>query len=658
MLSNFRYLTLLLVLLSSFNLEAQRPPQPEFGVLEYSDYQIEDYPKDPEAPAVVLYERGKNYVKLIDNYVFLIKEVHRKIKVFDASKYEGKTVVIPFFEKKQDKEKVIELKAVTHNGKHLTYLNEYAVYETNETDNWSLKRFTFPNVKDGSILEYTYTIRSPYYAYFDGWQFQDDIPKIYSEFVSEMPGNFVYRKSLVGTEPLDINDVSLKKDCFFLPGHVQNADCELGIYAMHHVPAFQEEEYMLAKDNYMARLDFELKEHIDFRGIKTKYTRDWDDVDKEFRFDKDLGRQLGYRNFFQENIPANILQISDPLEKAKAVFYFIQSHFAWNGRQRILSDIRVKEAFNEKTGNSSEINLALINALEAAGLDARIVLLATRDRAIPTQLYPVMTEFNYAIVHLDINGNSFLLDATDKYNSFGVLPVRALNSIGRKLDFKEGSSWIPIEPYAKNVSNLSAQFKFEGNGLLRGIVKESHMGYSAMEVRAQINQLTQAEYLAKMKNKVYSAEVDINEYSNENLTDLESVFTETYSVEATLDDSGSIVLYPFFLGPFFKENPFKMEARNYPVDFGYPGTYVYSMTMDLNDMYTIDETPENKIVKLPENAGECSVVYSVSGSKLNLRFTLKLRNVLYTSAMYQSLKEFFNQVVLIQNKEAIILNRL
>ena len=209
---------------------------------------------------------------------------------------------------------------------------------------------------------------------------------------------------------------------------------------------------MLSEKNYMARVNYELKEFYDFKGNKTEYTRKWKDVDKEFRFDKDLGRQLGYKNFFEKNLPASVLSMSDPLEKAKAIYYFIQNHFTYNGKQRILSDIRVKEAFEEKTGNSSEINISLINALEAAGLDAKIVLLATRDQALPTKLYPVLTEFNYAIALLKIGETTYLLDATSKFTPFAVLPTTALNNQGRVLDIKEGSYWMDIIPTKKNVA--------------------------------------------------------------------------------------------------------------------------------------------------------------------------------------------------------------
>ena len=99
---------------------------------------------------------------------------------------------------------------------------------------------------------------------------------------------------------------------------------------------------------------------------------------------------------------------------------------AWDGKYRIFSDVRVKEAFERKSGNSSEINLALINALEAAGIDSKIMLIATREFRQPTMQYPVLSDFIYALVYLKMGQETYLLDATDKHTPFGVLPFRDL----------------------------------------------------------------------------------------------------------------------------------------------------------------------------------------------------------------------------------------
>ena len=240
----------------------------EFGKPDAHEFKMTSYKYAPNFSAVVLFEKEKDHFKLVDNRIKLVKKIHRKIKVFEAKKFDGATIEIPYRNSKNNKDKIVKLKAITHNGELQTYINEDKIYTQQVSSDYAVKSFTFGNVKDGSILEYTYTILSNNLFALDGWQFQGSYPKIYSEFETEIPGNYVYNKVLIGNEKLDINRVRLVRDCFSLPGYVKNADCEAGIYAMHNVPPFISEEYMLSPKNYLAKINFELKEQYDTKDIK------------------------------------------------------------------------------------------------------------------------------------------------------------------------------------------------------------------------------------------------------------------------------------------------------------------------------------------------------------------------------------------------------
>src|SRR5690554_1094035 len=420
------------------NISAQETYVPTFGEPLREEFSLQKYDPDPEATEVVLYERGNYTIDEVDGYIRIIKLVHVKMKVFNAKNFKHATVKIPYYRQDNIKENVTNLKAITHNGQAKEFVSQNAVFDSDETQYWSQKKFTFPNVQDGSILEYTYQIETPYFTNFGGWSFMSGLPTLYSELHTEIPGNFNYNRTLYGDRQLDVNKAEIKKDCFHLRGFKVPGDCESATYVMKNVPAFSEEKYMLAPSNYMPALKFELVEIIDLDESWNTFAKTWKDVDRRFKNNKDLGRQLKYSDFFREKLPQNILSISDELERATAVFHFIQKHINWNKKIRIISDIRVKEAFDAGVGNSSEINLALINSLEAAGLDAKIMLIATRDQALPSKQYPILTDFNYAIAFLQINNQKFILDATDKYTPFGVLPMRDLNVEGRVLDFKKG----------------------------------------------------------------------------------------------------------------------------------------------------------------------------------------------------------------------------
>ncbi|WP_299430049.1 DUF3857 domain-containing protein [uncultured Maribacter sp.] len=269
-----------------------KKPHP-FGELLNSEKNLVIYTKDTTASAVVLYERGDNYFKVIKNRVRLVKDFHIKIKILSKKGFDAGTISIPFYHNETSTEHIKNLKAITHNGTTKTFLQPNHIYTKDLSERWKEKTFTFPNIKKGSILEYQYQQVSPYFFNLNGWEFQSSIPKMHSEFNAKIPGNYIYNIILKGNHKLDVNDVTIEKNCFYIEGFPEPAECEVLKYVMKDIPAFnEEEEYMLAASNYKSKIEFELSEHHDFNGTSNKYTKSWKDVDKEFRTDKDIGKQL------------------------------------------------------------------------------------------------------------------------------------------------------------------------------------------------------------------------------------------------------------------------------------------------------------------------------------------------------------------------------
>jgi hypothetical protein len=636
---------------------SQQRETADFGNPTAEEFALQSYSKDPEAAGVVLFEKGNYYFELVENYVKLIKEVHVKMKVFNAKNFDRATVEIPFYNEKNNNENITKITAITHNGTVKTFIDEAKIFETDENPYWSLKKFTFPNVKDGSILEYTYRIETSHLSNFGGWQFQGSLPVMYSEFHTELPGNFKYNRTLYGSLPLYINEAKKTTACFSIEGFDVQADCEIATYAMKNVPAAKKENYMLSPSYYLAAMMYELIEYVDFKRSRHPYTNSWKEVDNYYQYDKDLGRQLKYSSFFKDALPLTVYSQANDLEKAKAIYYYIQDQMTWNGKYRILSDVRVKEAFERKSGNSSEINLALVNALEAAGMDAKIMLISTRDFTPPTMQYPVISPFIYALVYLKIGDETYLLDATDKYTRFGVLPFRDLCSQGRVMDFKKGSFWEPIVPINKNMHYVNMQLAADDKGLFSGKVNEVSTGYIAVPMRRENDNRIKEDIIKRKQSRNETLNISNLQIENEN--DLEQPYKETYDITVHEQPVGDkLFVFPFLMETYFSENPFTKETRQYPIDFGIPVMNNYLVSIDVKDQYEIVKVPENKSLKLPENDGELSVVYDVSGSKINVRLSVKLNNPSFPTEAYPALKQFFASLVKIQSEEPIQLKKL
>src|SRR5690606_14112810 len=226
----------------------------EFGKPSRQELDLKKYEAEPEASGVILYESGNYYAASSTTYnaVRLVKEIHRKIKVLNAKTFDYATVEIPFHDgNRWSGEEVLDYKAVTHNGSIKTFVPESAFYTTQNSKVEKALKFTFPNIKDGSILEYRYSIVSPYFYDLSGWEFQHELPTVYSYFQTALPDNFKYNQILYGNKKLDISTFFVKEKGFLLPTNSEHINLEVRKYAMHNISSFTEEDYMLAKKNYI-----------------------------------------------------------------------------------------------------------------------------------------------------------------------------------------------------------------------------------------------------------------------------------------------------------------------------------------------------------------------------------------------------------------------
>ncbi|MEM8507533.1 MAG: DUF3857 and transglutaminase domain-containing protein [Bacteroidota bacterium] len=631
-----------------------------FGILSHKEKAFQEYAKDSTVPAVFLYEHGNNYFEVRNNYVWLITTYHAKIKILNSEGFEYATVGIPFYHNDSGTEEVKKVRAITHNNGVKNVLPKNNIYVVDRSERWKEKRFTFSNVKVGSILEYTYEIQSPFYFNLNGWEFQSDIPKLHTEYSASIPGNWRYNRTLSGNLKLFINEATIKKDCFSIPISTEMADCEVVRYVMKDVPALPErEEFMLAEKNYRPVLEFELATHLNFKGFTRKYTKSWEDVDIEFRSDKDLGRQLRKKNFFEKNVPLELLGKGDLMSRAKTIYAFVQNHFTWNEKYGIWYDNRVKKAFEERKGNVAEINIALINLLNAAGIKTNMMLMATRQFGLPKQNHPVMSDFNYVIARVQIEDQQYLLDATDKLLPFGMLPFRCLNYYGRVMDFDKGSYWQKIIPNKKNGRTTRAEVSLdpeEGNAI--GTMITVSTGYACLNKRRQLNTIDRDSYLEKMSEE-FGGDFNISSYELVEKFSNEKRITEKYAFEIeNTFQAGNIYLDPFFF-KFFRKNPFLASKRHYPIDFGYQRNSTFNLSIKTPPGYKLKSLPESKNMALPEDLGslrfECK---KETAEVISVYFDFKINATQFHKEAYDVIRTFFQHAVDTQTQSYIVFEKV
>lgn len=647
-----KQLTLLLALCNMFIYAQKNSSYENFGRITQADVDLKYYERDSTANAVVLKENAETQFLLDNNRIIISTSYYYKIKFFNQEAFDYGTFEIPLQNNDRLSEKVEDIKGFTHNGMIKTGLQKENIYTKRINDYWKEVSFTMPNLKEGSIIEVMYTVRSPFMFNLTDWYFQSGIPKVYSEYKASIPGNYVYNRKKVGSLRLTKNESSIKKNCLDVP-YNGKSDCEVITYGMANVPAFIEEDFMTNKENFMSALKFELMEYNSFRGGKEKFSKTWNDVDKEFRTDNDLGRQLRKFDFFMDKLPAEIAATEAEIDKAKLVHRFITDHFAHNDKFGLWGDINLKKSYEERIASATAINLSLINALKAAGLNVNMMLVSTRANGLATKEYPVISDFNYVIAKLDIGEKSYLLDATEKNAPFGLLPYRCLNSYGRVMDFENDSYWYDIEPEENSKQHTFVKLSMDENGELSGQIRNVNYKYDALERRNDIQSLSEESIIEKFEAQFTN--VYVENYEVKNLNDLEKPISETFDIVFESDDNSNMYFFNPFFGNRFEANPFKQEDRLYPVDFGHPRKFYLDFTMDLADGYSIKSAPTSKKLVLPENTGSYSILARRKENYyIQLRSQLVITKPKYFRFEYKDLKELFRNVVVIQNTDIVI----
>ncbi|MCO4291807.1 DUF3857 domain-containing protein [Solitalea sp. MAHUQ-68] len=631
----------------------------KFGEIAVDDLELKSYRQDTSANAIILNEFGESHIDDEHPDVLMFR-YYGKIKIFNQKGQSAATITIPLYRNKGAQEDIFYLEAYTYNFEHgqivKTKLASKEQFTERLSEKYELVKFTFPMVKPGSVLEYKYTIRTPFYFYnFKEWAFQKEIPVVHSEYWARIPGYFTYNVTLRGLQKLKSQSTTLLKDCFDPPGPAKS-DCTFIKLSMDHVPAIKEEEYMTTIRNYQARVEFELEEFININtGAKEKITKTWKNVEQQ------LFREPRFASYFQKNqkfykktYQQLNITAADSLDNVKQLYAYFQRYFTWNEKNGVLTDSDPEDIWSRKTGSVSELNLFLVGMLRSMGYSAEPVILSTRNNGIPNSLYPVLTDFNYTIARVTIGNNVYLLDISEKRAAFGELPFRCFNDRGRIIDY-EKSDWLMLTPSYYDTFQVRSNIELDKTGKIKSHQAVSLKYDYALNARKKIAGYSSKEDYQKSLQSQFSngtisnVEIDNLDNTNESLN-----INYDFEIEAE-DEKPSKTIY---LNPYFFErttsNPFKQNIRSFPVDFGLKKSWSFIINVKLPDNYEIETLPNDVNFVLPGRIGSYIGKFEKISDGIVMQGMLKLDKEIYPFEYYAAIKELFDLMIKKQNEPIVL----
>lgn len=644
----------------------------KLGKVTIDELKETEHKLEKEAVACKLFSKAKTQIVYSDNKGFeLITEVENKIKIYKAEGLKYANFGIEFYNFNSDKETVDFSDAITYNLVNnkieKTKLKSEGEFVEKKNKYYSERKITMPNVKSGSIIEFKYTLRSPFLSRINEWYFQDLIPVNYSNYQFLYPEYYSYNPFYKGGLDVKTTKRIESKTLVFASKERQNDGLSIKTnfsetkltyneniinYEILNVPSIQNESNVKNISNYISSVSHELAS-IKYPNEPYKLlSTTWDEVAKTINNSESFGGELGKKGYFEEEINKVISDKNSNDEKLMSIFNYVKTNFKWNGYYGIYTDEGLKSVFKNKIGNVADINLLLTNFLRHAGLNAHPVLISSVSNGIP--LFPSRTAFNYVVAGVELDGKTILLDATDKYTVPNILPSRAINWNGRMIYQNGGSKEVDLEPNIPSKDNIIMNFSVSADGKAQGSIKRQLTNYNAYYYRSNYGSLTN-ESLVETKEKSLN-NIQINNYKNENINDLNLAVIESFDF---VDDKNvEIIGDKIYLSPLLfyvmDSNPFKSDERKYPVEFPFPFTDKYMITINLPEGYEVESFPQTENLYFADKILSHKYIISNEGNVLKLMLQEDVNVTILTSEYYTDLKEYYQKKLNKQNEKIVL----
>lgn len=616
-----RNLTLVLFLTTIISGFSQQP-NTKFGEISDAEWAMTYCDFDSTASAVLLVDQGFVDFKS-DNANF---HYHQRIKLFDETAYKYASFQLAYY-RIENRERITNLKAFTYLRQAdgtVKKIEVEEVHEENLNKYWAWKKFTFPSLEPGAIIEFSYTLITNRLQNLKPWFFQGEIPVLYSEFKMAKSSDLQY--SIIGSG----QQFSEK----YADGNLNNK------WVLEKLPGYADEKFVISPKDFLENLRFQLSYYI-AGGRRNHVLSTWEKLREEVLTSYRMFIKAGKGN---KDLEALIANENDPLVKIKKIFEYMKENYTWDGYNGIVTDGKMKAFNKQKSGDVADLNIYLLGMLRMAGIEADPLLISTRQNGKPLMNFPLLRQFNKVICHVQLENEELFLDLgrDNNYLPYNLAPYEDLNFFGLLLQ-PEKAEWIEIPP---SVNNEVIKFISIDLANMEGFYKGRYSGYVAAEIRKS-NQRNEPIFDTDYLEGVVGQEITLlmEEKKIKNEDELEKPFSIQIPLELGDFEEDDFLYFIPMDWTEYGQNPFAEEQRVLPIEFHYGKNIQHAINVIPPDGYVIDELPEDLGLKLPGNLE--SFTYSAKeGFKgdVLINFSFQQNVVFLAPEAYPYLREIYAQM--------------
>lgn len=659
---------LALAIAAAFELPAASAQTPTtWPTVPPEELALKDNVFDPGSPAMIL-----EYDVQTDN-TKSTETVYKRIKIFREEGKKFADIEIRYVEKFTKVEE-IRARVTSTSGKAEDFNG--AIYDKEvlkfKKFLYNAKTFTLPNIEVGSVIEYSYRLhwhsdipdvfKNPgRYVITDAfaypaaeWEIQQEIPVRHGRFLLHtIKGAHVstYTRGLPKeTAPVHLPDATL-------------------VLEVNYIPAFQREEYAPPEDNLKARVDHYYT--LGWYGDDPRYywrslaRHDGEYYDKFIGNPKDVRKEVEHLFSAGDSDETKLRKIYARVQQIRALAFEPEKTKKERKQDSLKENKSSQDVLNRGYAFGSEINLAFIALVRAAGFQAYPVRLAARNKAFfvqerldAYQLNSLVAEVLVGDAQLPGITTSKFFDPATMFCPYGLLPWEETDAGGIRVDARNAALESTSVANSKDaVVRRNAEFTLDPEGNLSGKLAVVYTGQEALRRRLKAIDQDEAERRKEMEDDVQrllplggTAKL----LSAEGWTTTETPLKAQFEIQVANYGSkaGQRLLLPVGVFHLSGQLPLASTRRTHPVYLDYPWESYEDIKVALPPGMHIESLPATTTIERGPTIYESSSARQ--GNMVELKRSMKMAAYYVPADRYSALRQFYEQVRSGDEQQAVL----
>jgi hypothetical protein len=424
------------------------------------------------------------------------------------------------------------------------------------------------------------------------------------------------------------------------------------ILTLRNIHSFRIEPLMSSLVDNLRRIEFSLdlrdREHMTIGKVSKSFI--WMEMNKIINSSPHFGKQFDLPLEGTEKFVDSVKNIKNLKAKLGAVYQYVSKNVLWDNFQSMYSS-DIREVWKTRKGNSTEINILLLNLLRKSGVNCFPLLFSTPEHGRPDPDLPSISQFNGLDVFVKDSQSYYVMDASLKNHSFEVLPINVVNRIAFLA--------VPGNPNWVNLSESRPLYR-DSTFVLASLEKDGQIKAEAVTSSFDLSRETR---LTAIENKndsgrdlLLSDNPDFQTDSTwtQNKEDPSLPLVEYLRFHFTLNNTKNF----YFLSPklfsSFRKNPFTDSLRFSEIDFSCNQKYTQITKIILPPDMSVETAPKSIVIRMQDS----SIVYTRKIYQRARYFwienELMINRPAFSVEEYPGLRNFFKQVYKLLEEEIVL----